>query len=159
MSAAPKTQRLTLVIIALVAIGGAALLALWGLQDRAAYFVTPSDIAEGSVETGVPLRLGGMVKEGSIETFGDGNSYRFLLEDESAVATVTYRGIVPDLFVEGSGAVAEGQLAPSGEFAANRILAKHDENYMAPEVADSLAKHVQDQTSDLPTTPTECNPL
>ncbi|MCJ8189767.1 cytochrome c maturation protein CcmE [Sphingomicrobium aestuariivivum] len=140
MSAAPKTQRLTLVILALVAIGGAALLALWGLQDRAAYFVTPSDIAEGTVETGVPLRLGGMVKDGSIETYGDGTSYRFVLEDEQAEAAVTYRGIVPDLFVEGSGAVAEGQLMPGGEFAANRILAKHDENYMPPELAESAER-------------------
>nr|WP_280638896.1 cytochrome c maturation protein CcmE [Sphingomicrobium aestuariivivum] len=131
---------MTLVILALVAIGGAALLALWGLQDRAAYFVTPSDIAEGTVETGVPLRLGGMVKDGSIETYGDGTSYRFVLEDEQAEAAVTYRGIVPDLFVEGSGAVAEGQLMPGGEFAANRILAKHDENYMPPELAESAER-------------------
>ncbi|MCJ7420259.1 cytochrome c maturation protein CcmE [Sphingomicrobium astaxanthinifaciens] len=136
MTAAPKTQRLLLVILAIAALAGAALLALWGLQGRAAYFVTPSEIAAGRVEPGVPLRLGGMVSAGSIAPVGDGNSFRFRLEDETATTTVRYRGILPDLFVEGSGAVAEGRLLANGEFAADRILAKHDENYMPPELAE-----------------------
>ncbi|WP_343347717.1 cytochrome c maturation protein CcmE [Sphingomicrobium sp. XHP0239] len=132
---APKQQRLVLVLIAVGAIAGAALLALWGLQGRAAFFVTPSEIVEGTVETGVPLRLGGMVEDGSIERSTDGLEVRFRLADTEASTTVAYRGITPDLFVEGSGAVAEGQLAPDGTFVADRILAKHDENYMPPELA------------------------
>ena len=147
-SIAPKQQRLVLVIAAIVAIGGAALLALWGLQSRAAYFVTPSDIAAGEVETGVPLRLGGMVEEGSIERIDDRNTVRFSLADSSARARVTFRGITPDLFVEGSGAVAEGELRPDGTFAATRILAKHDENYMPPELADEAEEHEAAETLD-----------
>ena len=139
MSARPKTQRLILVSLAVAAIVGAALLALWGLQGRAAYFVTPSEIARGEVKVGIPLRLGGMVAEGSIETGGDGSDFHFLLADEEARTPVAFRGILPDLFVEGSGAVAEGQLTQEGTFVADRILAKHDENYMPPELAASEA--------------------
>ncbi|MCM8556712.1 cytochrome c maturation protein CcmE [Sphingomicrobium sediminis] len=135
----PKQQRLMLVIIAIAAIAGASVLALWGLSDRAAFFVTPSDIAEGKAETGVALRLGGMVEEGSIERSDEGLSVSFLLHDGKARVPVTYTGILPDLFVEGSGAVAEGQLGPDGTFRADRILARHDENYMPPEIADELA--------------------
>ncbi|WP_265562565.1 cytochrome c maturation protein CcmE [Sphingomicrobium arenosum] len=142
MNVAPKNQRLLLVILAIVALGGAALLALWGLQDRAAYFVTPTDIAEGGVEAGVPLRLGGMVVEGSIEQVAAADTVRtaFRLGDGAHEVAVAHTGILPDLFVEGSGAVAEGRLTPDGSFEATRILAKHDENYMPPELTESAKR-------------------
>lgn len=139
MIAKPKQQRLMLVLLAVAAIAGAALLALWGLSDRAAYFVTPSDIAAGEVEPGQALRLGGMVEQGSIERNGDENVVTFRLTDGAATVPVRFEGITPDLFVEGSGAVAEGSMEPDGRFAATRILAKHDENYMPPPLERDMA--------------------
>ena len=132
----PKNQRLVLAVIALVALGGAAFLALWGLQDRAAYFVSPSDLASNSYAPDQPLRLGGMVKEGSVERAEDGVSVHFVVYDTEAEASVTFAGILPDLFREGSGMVAEGRVRPDGSFDADKILAKHDERYMPPELGD-----------------------
>ncbi|WP_260483907.1 cytochrome c maturation protein CcmE [Sphingomicrobium flavum] len=134
-----KNQRLLLVSLALLALGGAALLALWGLQDRAAYFVTPADIVAGKVEPGQALRLGGMVREGSVERGADGVSVTFTVFDESSETPVFYRGILPDLFREGSGVVAEGRLDGVGIFQADTILAKHDERYMPPQLGDAEA--------------------
>ncbi|WP_265570876.1 cytochrome c maturation protein CcmE [Sphingomicrobium nitratireducens] len=130
----PKNQRLVLVSAALVALGLAALLALWGLQDRAAYFVTPSEIVAGKLEPGQSARLGGMVEEGSLQQLDDGVSVRFSVHDGDKAVAVTHAGILPDLFREGSGVVAEGRLGPDGVFIADRILAKHDERYMPPEL-------------------------
>lgn len=130
----PKNQRLVLAVVAILALLGAAGLALWGLQDRAAYFVTPSDIAAGKLEPGQPARLGGMVKEGSIVRLDNGTDIRFVVHDGKAEASVHYSGILPDLFREGSGMVAEGALDTDSVFIADRILAKHDERYMPPEL-------------------------
>lgn len=135
----PKKQRLVLVVISLVALGGAALLALWGLQGQAAYFVTPSEIRAGKVATGEALRLGGMVSEGSLERKADGVTVSFLVGDEKAEVPVSYTGILPDLFREGSGMVAEGRLDADGTFHADTILAKHDERYMPPPMAKAQA--------------------
>jgi cytochrome c-type biogenesis protein CcmE len=111
------------------------LLAMWGLQDRAAYFVTPSDIAAGKATSDKAMRLGGMVVKGSLQRERDGLTIHFVVSDLKATTAVTYRGIVPDLFREGSGVVAEGRLAPNGLFVADTILAKHDERYMPPQMA------------------------
>lgn len=138
MKVRPKHQRLVLVTLAIVAVLGAVLLAMWGLQDRAAYFVTPSDIAAGRAEPGKAMRLGGMVVEGSLVRERDGVTIRFDVSDGKAVTTVTYRGITPDLFREGSGVVAEGRLRPNGLFVADHILAKHDERYMPPQMANEV---------------------
>ena len=135
MMVRPKHQRLVLVVLALAALLGAVLLAMWGLKDRAAYFYTPSDI-----ETAAPgraMRLGGMVEKGSLTHDRDGVTIRFTVSDGKARVPVTYRGIVPDLFREGSGVVAEGRLV-GGAFVADTILAKHDERYMPPQM-DNLA--------------------
>jgi cytochrome c-type biogenesis protein CcmE len=132
----PKHQRLVLVVLALVALTGAVLLAMWGLQDRAAYFVTPSDIAAGRVQPDRGLRLGGMVEKGTLKRI-DGVTIRFTVGDGKAHTDVVYRGITPDLFREGSGVVAEGRLGPDGLFVADTILAKHDERYMPPQMPDS----------------------
>ena len=148
MSVKPKHQRLLLVALAVVALFAAVLLAMWGLKDRAAYFYTPADIAAGKAAPGKPMRLGGMVQEGSIKRDPDGVTIRFTVTDGDSTAPVTFRGIVPDLFREGSGVVAEGQLQPGGTFAADTILAKHDERYMPPELGNQAAEHKAGKTLD-----------
>ena len=141
----PKNQRLVLVGAALVAVLVAVLLAMWGLRDRAAYFYTPADIAAGKAEAGRAVRLGGMVEMGSIRRDPDGVTIRFAVTDGQATTPVTYRGIVPDLFREGSGAVAEGRIE-NGTFVADTILAKHDERYMPPELGNLEAEHKAGKT-------------
>lgn len=141
----PKNQRLVLVTAAIVAVLAAVLLAMWGLRDRASYFYTPADIAAGKAEQGRAVRLGGMVEAGSIERQADGVTIRFVLTDGKASTPVVYRGIVPDLFRERSGAVAEGRLQ-NGTFVADTILAKHDERYMPPELGNLAAEHKAGKT-------------
>jgi cytochrome c-type biogenesis protein CcmE len=136
----PKNQRLALVSVALIAVLVAVLLAMWGLRERASYFYTPADIAAGKAQGGEAVRLGGMVERGSVQRQPDGVTIRFIVTDGKAATPVTYRGIVPDLFREGSGAVAEGRLQ-NGFFVAETILAKHDERYMPPELGNLSAEH------------------
>jgi len=136
MKVKPKHQRLVLVVLAATAMIGAVLLAMWGLQDRAAYFVTPSDIAAKKVPADKSMRLGGMVVKGSLKRDPDGITIRFTVTDGKAETPVVFRGITPDLFKEGSGVVAEGRLDPNGLFVADNILAKHDERYMPPQMAN-----------------------
>ena len=136
----PKNQRLILTAVAIVAVLAAVFLAMWGLKDRAAYFYTPTDIAAGKAAPGTAMRIGGMVEKGSIARWPDGVTIRFILTDGKADTVVVYRGVVPDLFREGSGAVAEGQMR-SGVFVADMILAKHDERYMPPELGNQTAEH------------------
>ncbi len=131
----PKHQRLVLVALALAAVVGAVLLAMWGLKDRAAYFYTPADIAAGRASSDRAMRLGGMVERGSLVHDPDGVTIRFSVADGNARLPVAYRGIVPDLFREGSGVVAEGRMA-KGVFVADTILAKHDERYMPPQMGN-----------------------
>ena len=139
MTLKPKHQRLVLVILAVAALVGAVVLAMWGLQDRAAYFVTPSDIAAGKAPRDKAMRLGGMVVTGSLKRDPDGLTVRFTVSDTKAETPVIFRGITPDLFREGSGVVAEGRLDASGQFVADNILAKHDERYMPPQMANEAA--------------------
>jgi cytochrome c-type biogenesis protein CcmE len=141
----PKNQRLLLVVAAIVAVLLAVLLAMWGLKDRASYFYTPADIAAGKATEGQATRLGGMVEKDSIARQNDGLTIRFILTDGKARTRVVYRGIVPDLFREGSGAVAEGRMA-RGTFVADTILAKHDERYMPPELGNLAAEHKAGKT-------------
>jgi cytochrome c-type biogenesis protein CcmE len=135
----PKHQRLILVVLAVAALLGAVLLAMWGLQDRAAYFVTPSDIAAGKARPDKAMRLGGMVVKGSLKRDPDGLTVRFTVSDARAETPVVFRGITPDLFKEGNGVVAEGRLDANGLFVADNILAKHDERYMPPQMAGQAA--------------------
>jgi cytochrome c-type biogenesis protein CcmE len=131
-----KQQRLILVLVALILLGGASGLVLFALSDSVAFFVTPSEIAAGKVDVDKRFRLGGLVVAGSIER-NDG-TVRFRLTDQASEVPVRYRGILPDLFREGQGIVAQGMLGTDGVFAASEVLAKHDENYMPPEVAEAL---------------------
>ena len=132
----PKHQRLVLLAVALVALIGAALLAAWALRNQASYFYVPSDMAAEPPAPGQAVRLGGMVEQGTLRTQSDGVTVVFVGGDGEAQVPVTYSGIVPDLFVEGSGVVAEGSLRPDGTFVATNLLAKHDENYMPRELED-----------------------
>ena len=141
----PKNQRLLLVVAAVAALVAAVLLAMWGLRSQAAYFYTPADIAAGKAREGEAMRLGGMVESGSIQHMPDGVTIRFALTDGKAATPVTFRGIPPDLFREGSGAVAEGRLE-KGAFVADTILAKHDERYMPPELGNLSAEHEAGKT-------------
>ena len=141
----PKNQRLVLVSAALVAILVAVLLAMWGLRNQASFFYTPADIVAGKAADGQAVRLGGMVEKGSIRHEPDGVTIRFVVTDGKAATPVIFRGIVPDLFKEGSGVVAEGRMR-SGTFIADMILAKHDERYMPPELGNLAAEHKAGKT-------------
>ncbi len=133
-----KRQRLVLVLLALGAVGVAALLALSALRDQAAFFYAPSDVAMQGLPLGRAVRLGGMVEAGSVQRAVDGVTVRFVVTDGRATTPVTFAGIVPDLFRERSGVVAEGEFRRDGSFVASNLLAKHDEKYMPPELAGKM---------------------
>ncbi len=131
----PKHQRLVLALLALAAVGGASGLALSALKDQAAFFYAPGDVAGKPLPLDKNVRLGGMVEKGSIQRAADGVSVRFVVTDGKARVPVAFRGVTPDLFKEDSGVVAEGRFRPDGSFAADNLLAKHDERYMPPQMA------------------------
>ena len=140
-----KHQRLTLLVLALVVLIAAGLLAAWSLRTQANFFYLPDQMAADPPEVGQAVRLGGMVADGSIETLADGITVAFVVTDQDeARIPVRYRGIVPDLFVEGSGVVAEGSLDANGTFVATNLLAKHDENYVPRELQE-MSEHQQAQ--------------
>lgn len=134
-----KHQRLVLAGLACVGVGGSALLAMSGLRDQAAYFYAPEDVARGGVPVGRSARLGGMVQTGSLTRAADGVTIGFTVVDARARVPVRFSGITPDLFREGSGVVAEGRFLRDGSFAADNLLAKHDERYMPPQANDRAA--------------------
>ena len=133
-----KNQRLVLVLLAIGALGAAALLALSGLRDQAAFFYAPSDVVGAVPPPDRAVRLGGMVEPGSLRRLGDGVTIAFTVTDGRATTPVTFSGIAPDLFREGSGVVAEGHFTPARAFVATNLLAKHDEKYMPPQVAGRM---------------------
>ena len=130
-----KHQRLVLVVVAVVALLGAALLAIYALRSQASYFYVPSDFVAEPPEQGRAVRLGGMVEKGSIKTLADGVTVTFIVGDGKARVPVRYTGILPDLFQEASGVVAEGRVEGK-TFVADNLLAKHDENYVPRELKD-----------------------
>lgn len=132
-----KQKRLSLILGGLSVLGLAAGLVLYALSDTITFFHTPSDLTETGVKPGQRIRLGGMVEEGSVQK-GPGTKTSFAVTDTLKAVTVTYDGILPDLFREGQGVVTEGKLQTDGTFIADTVLAKHDENYMPRELADSL---------------------
>lgn len=147
----PKHQRLILALIAVAALIGAGLIAASALRDEASYFYTPTTLAKAQVAPGKAIRLGGMVQKGSIVRAADGVSIAFTVQDRDTTQKVAYRGITPDLFVEGSGVVADGKLRADGVFVADSLLAKHDENYVPKELADidmSAAEHSKDSLAE-----------
>jgi cytochrome c-type biogenesis protein CcmE len=142
-----KNQRLILAALALFALIGAGLLAASALRQEASYFYTPTSLLQAKLPAGQALRLGGMVKRGSIDRQKDGVNIKFVVQDRDNQISVHYRGITPDLFVEGSGVVADGKLGENGIFVAENLLAKHDENYKPRELQDidmDTAQHSKD---------------
>ena len=146
MIARPKHQRLVLVILALLAVLGAVLLAMWGLKDRAAYFYTPADIAAGKAAAGKAMRLGGMVEKGSVQRKADGVTTSFLVEDGEARVPVDLSRHSPRPVPRRQRRGRRGQLSAGGMFVADNILAKHDERYMPPELGNQTAEHKAGQT-------------
>jgi cytochrome c-type biogenesis protein CcmE len=137
-----KNQRLVLLVLAIAAILGAVLLAMSALKDQAAYFYAPGDVAREAPPVGRSVRIGGMVKAGSLRRGADGVTIDFLVKDETPhTIAVRFKGIVPDLFKENSGVVAEGRFQAGGLFVADSILAKHDENYMPPQLDRKKGEH------------------
>lgn len=134
---APKHQRLILVVVALFALSGAALAGSYALRTQASYFYLPAQILSNPPEQDQAVRLGGMVEPGSLRTEADGVTIAFVVTDQDgARVPVRFSGIKPDLFVEGSGVVAEGRLMQEGVFKADNLLAKHNENYVPRELKD-----------------------
>ena len=140
-----RKQRLILIGLMLAGLGLAASFALKAFNENLMYFFSTSDVAEGKAPANAQFRIGGMVVKGSVERPGANLLVRFKLSDFSKEVTVEYTGILPDLFREGQGIVAKGRLDNRGVFIAEEVLAKHDENYMPPEVAGSLKKSVEQQ--------------
>jgi cytochrome c-type biogenesis protein CcmE len=137
-----KNQRLTLLVLAIAAVLAAVLLAMSALKDQAAYFYAPADVAAQGLPLGRAVRIGGMVERGSLARAADGVTLGFTVRDDSPHRIrVRFKGIVPDLFREDSGVVAEGRFQPDGLFVADEILAKHDENYMPPQLDMKKGEH------------------
>jgi cytochrome c-type biogenesis protein CcmE len=134
----PKHQRLTFVAVSMVFLCLAVLFTMRAFKENLIYFYSPSQVAVASIPPGQTIRLGGLVETGSLEH--KGNSVHFLITDGTQSYEVHYTGLLPNLFREGQGVVAEGSFATEGVFSAQRILAKHDEKYMPPEVVDALKK-------------------
>ena len=132
----PKRRRLWLLLGSLGTLGIAAALVLTALNDNLVFFYSPTQVAEKNIGPDRRFRLGGLVEQGSVQK--EGQLVRFTVPDTNKTVKVTYRGILPDLFREGQGVIAEGSIGADGVFTAREILAKHDENYMPPEVAKAL---------------------
>ncbi len=143
-----KRRRLFVVLAGMATLGVAAALVLSALDDNLVFFHSPSDVAAKEIPPERRFRLGGLVEEQSLERDADGLTVRFRVTDLSRSIAVSYTGMLPDLFAEGQGVVAEGRLDGSGVFVASEVLAKHDENYLPPEVAEALKKSGRWQESE-----------
>lgn len=135
-----RKRRLIAVLLILAGVSIAAAIASYSLQQNLLYFQSPSDLAQQPIPPGRQFRLGGLVKPGTVDRVDGSLATRFVVTDGPEDVTVEYVGILPDLFREGQGVIARGELDANGLFAASEVLAKHDENYMPPEVADALEK-------------------
>lgn len=135
-----RHKRLALLGLGLAALGGAAALILNAFQSNLVFFFSPSQVAAHEAPEGRSFRIGGLVQAGSLQRQADGISVRFVVTDTAHDIAVVYTGILPDLFKEGKGVVAQGQLGPDGVFHAKEVLAKHDANYMPPQAADAVEK-------------------
>ena len=135
-----RQRRMVLVSVVLLAVGGAVGFGLKAFQDNLQYFYSPSDVSAGKAPADRLFRVGGMVTEGSFKRPPGSLEAKFVLTDFAKDVTVSYTGVLPDLFREGQGVICRGKLGSNGVFIAEEVLAKHDENYMPPDVADTLKK-------------------
>ncbi|MFM7067723.1 MAG: cytochrome c maturation protein CcmE [Gammaproteobacteria bacterium] len=140
MTLTPRRKRLVLFGSVLLGVAAAAGIATLAFQDNLQYFYNPSEVAAGKVPAGKRFRVGGMVPDGSVQRQPGSLTVRFAVTDYAHTVNITYSGVLPDLFREGQGIIAHGRLDESGVFVADEVLAKHDENYMPPEVKESLKK-------------------
>ena len=134
----PRRKRLALVLLSLVGMGASAALVLSAFEKNLVFFFTPAQILSGQAPQGQRLRVGGLVEAGSVKRHADGLSVSFVITDTVQKVPVHYKGLLPDLFKEGKGVVAQGRLGADKVFKADEVLAKHDENYMPPEAAEAL---------------------
>lgn len=134
----PRQQRLLLLALGLAGVAAAAALLLSAFQKNLVFFYTPSQVLQGEAPQGRAFRIGGLVEAGSVQRAEDGLGNRFVVTDQARSVQVQYRGLLPDLFKEGRGVVAQGRLTDKLVFVAEEVLAKHDENYMPPEAAHAL---------------------
>ena len=134
----PRHKKLTIIIASVAALGLSATLVLDAFQSNLVFFFSPTQVAANEAPQGKSFRIGGLVEEGSVKRQSDGVTVSFVVTDTAKVIPVLYTGILPDLFKEGKGVVAQGKLSADGVFRADEVLAKHDENYMPPEVASTL---------------------
>jgi cytochrome c-type biogenesis protein CcmE len=136
----PRHKRMVMIGGGLAALGIVAALVLTAFQENLVFFFTPSQVAANEAPQGRTFRIGGMVEKGSVKRQADGVTVRFVITDTAKTVPVAYRGPLPDLFREGKGVVAQGQLGADGVFHAREVLAKHDENYMPPEAEEAVRK-------------------
>ena len=135
-----RKRRLIGVLVIIIGVGAATTVAMNSLNENMLFFVSPTDVKEQSLPAGKRFRLGGLVADDSVSRASEGLAVTFVVTDGAETVDVIFDGILPDLFREGQGIIAIGELAPEGHFEAAEVLAKHDENYMPPEVADALDK-------------------
>jgi cytochrome c-type biogenesis protein CcmE len=138
-----RKKRLSLIILMVIGVAVGVGFALNSLNENIMFFFSPADIQAGKAPANKDFRVGGLVVEGSVARPGEGLTVEFDLTDNDSVVKVKYTGILPDLFREGEGIIANGRLNDSGEFVASEVLAKHDENYMPPEVMEAMKKSGQ----------------
>ena len=136
----PRHKRFVLVAAGVAALGGAAALILNAFQSNLVFFYTPTQVADAEAPQGRQFRIGGLVQAGSVQRLADGVTVQFVVTDTAKSIPVLYSGILPDLFKEGKGVVAQGELGGDGVFRAREVLAKHDENYMPPEAAEAVER-------------------
>ncbi len=154
----PRRQRMLAVGLAAAGIALAAGLTLRAMKDNMMFFIGVSDVVAGEYPADRTFRVGGLVVDDSVQREPGSLEMQFRVTDLRCELPVRYTGVLPDLFKEGKGVVAHGRMGASGAFEADTVLAKHDENYMAPEVAESLAEHVTEKTAGLSEGSAECNP-
>ena len=155
----PRQQRMLAVGLAALGLLVATALTLTAFKDNLMFFVSVTEVVAGEYPQDRNFRVGGLVVDGSVEREEGSLTVRFLVTDLRCEIPVEYTGVLPDLFRENQGVVAHGRMGAAGRedvFVADEVLAKHDENYMAPEVADSLAQHVEEQTADVRANGSEC---
>jgi cytochrome c-type biogenesis protein CcmE len=145
----PRTKRALAIVGGLATLGVATALVLNAFQSNLVFFFSPSQVASNEAPKDRAFRIGGMVEEGSLKRSADGLTVRFVVTDTAQTVPVTYTGMLPDLFQEGKGVVAQGKLGADGMFHADQVLAKHDENYMPPEAAEALAQAKKGQMPSL----------
>jgi cytochrome c-type biogenesis protein CcmE len=144
----PRQKRFVYIAVAIAAVGVAVGLVLYALRGNVNLYFTPTQVSNNEVPSGRSFRIGGLVEEGSVKREKDGLTVNFVITDTHKSIPVVYKGILPDLFKEGKGVVAQGKVGANGVMLAEEVLAKHDENYMPPEAADALKKAQAENAAD-----------